>query len=207
MTTTETPHPYGYCTQCGSPGLTRERRINGNDTCTNGHVYPSSLARISDPTERTTLSGRLPEQMGLSAPAPINPATGQNFDYWVLSEAERAKGFCRPVRRSYLHVGIKICGKVTKDEPGNVRVCRGTIGHEGPCDDQVQTLVTPAERAKVAAENRRRGCDSLTTMSSPLAETYARDPKFYGATFCCACGEHYPVGEFVWDGTTEVVGS
>ena len=27
------------------------------------------------------------------------------------------------------------------------------------------------------------------------AETYARDPKFYGATFCVECKGHFPVGE------------
>ena len=75
--------------------------------------------------------------------------------YLVLSEAERAKGFIRPVRRSYLH----------------------------------QT------------------CGSVTTMSTPLAETYARDPKFYGATYCVACSKHLPVTEFVWEGSDEVMGS
>jgi len=32
---------HGYCPICGSKGVSRERRINGNDTCENGHVYPS----------------------------------------------------------------------------------------------------------------------------------------------------------------------
>lgn len=35
---------YGYCPQCGLPGISRERRINGNDTCAQGHVYPSASA-------------------------------------------------------------------------------------------------------------------------------------------------------------------
>lgn len=55
-------------------------------------------------------------------------------------------------------------------------------------------------------------CGVVTTMSVPIAETYARDPKFYGATFCCGCKDHYSVGEFTWvkeDGSDsdEVVGS
>lgn len=39
----------------------------------------------------------------------INPATGQQRGYVVLSEEERAKGFVRPVRRSYVHekCGVK----------------------------------------------------------------------------------------------------
>lgn len=92
------------------------------------------------------------------APAPINPTTGQHQAYWVLSEEERASGFVRPVRRTYIHLS----------------------------------------------------CHSATTMSRDIAETYARDPKYYGATFCCNCRKHFPVGEggeFVWDGTAEKVGT
>lgn len=37
--------PYGYCPHCGSLGVSRERRPNGNDTCKKGHVYPSRVAR------------------------------------------------------------------------------------------------------------------------------------------------------------------
>ena len=74
--------------------------------------------------------------------------------YLVLSDEERAKGFVRPVRRTYVH-------------------------------DK---------------------CGSSTTMGQAIAETYAREPKFYGATFCVKCGMHRPVGEhgeFTWidDGT------
>lgn len=52
-----------------------------------------------------------------------------------------------------------------------------------------------------------RGCGAVTIMSQEIAETYARDPKFYGATYCVGCKMHRPVSEFVWDGTDEVVGS
>jgi hypothetical protein len=40
----------------------------------------------------------------------INPRTGQQMAYVVLSEEERAKGFRRPVRRSYIH---EKCGTKT----------------------------------------------------------------------------------------------
>lgn len=40
----------------------------------------------------------------------INPATGMQKAYVVLSAEERAKGFVRPVRRSYVH---QKCGTVT----------------------------------------------------------------------------------------------
>jgi hypothetical protein len=40
----------------------------------------------------------------------INPATGQQKGYVVLSAEERAKGFVRPVRRTYTH---EKCGRET----------------------------------------------------------------------------------------------
>ncbi len=80
----------------------------------------------------------------------------QNAVYIVLSEEERAKGFVRPLRQTYVH---------------------------------------------------KCGCGATTRMGVALAETYARDPKFYGATYCCGCQMHRAVAEFVWDGTSEVVGS
>lgn len=40
-------HPYGCCPVCHKPGMSRERRINGNDICQNGHTYPSSEAEVS----------------------------------------------------------------------------------------------------------------------------------------------------------------
>ena len=40
----------------------------------------------------------------------IDPVTGQQKGYVVLSEAERQQGFVRPVRLSYKHL---ICGAVT----------------------------------------------------------------------------------------------
>lgn len=82
-------------------------------------------------------------------------ADGMQKDYVVLSAEERAKGFVRPVRRSYVH---KTCGTLTK-------------------------------------------------MGLDLAETYARDPGFYNGTFCAMCRAHFPLDQFVWDGTEEIVGS
>lgn len=44
-------------------------------------------------------------------------------------------------------------------------------------------------------------------MNAALSETYARDPKFYSGTYCCACQMHKPVAEFTWEPGGEVVGS
>ncbi len=95
---------------------------------------------------------------------PQDPRLGHGVDeapipqhdvYLVLSKEERAKGFVRPVRRSYKHT---VCG-------------------------------------------------SVTTMGIELSETYARDPGFYGSTYCVNCRMHKPVSEFVWEPGGKVVGS
>jgi len=52
-----------------------------------------------------------------------------------------------------------------------------------------------------------RSCGTVTTMGRALSETYARDPEFYGATFCVRCNAHYPVAEFVWTADGQQVGS
>ena len=84
----------------------------------------------------------------------------QSDAYLVLPDAERAKGFVRPVRLSYKHVRDGV-----------------------------------------------RGCGTVTTMGVTLAETYARDPTFYGSTYCVACRMHLRVGEFRWEPDGSVVGS
>lgn len=78
----------------------------------------------------------------------------QHNKYLILSDEERAKGFVRPVRSTYIH---NTCGVATK-------------------------------------------------MGLKLAETYARDPKFYDSTYCISCQKHLPVLEFKWE-NGETVGS
>lgn len=69
-------------------------------------------------------------------------------------------------------------------------------------EERTKGFVRPVRQTYVHTQ-----CGTATTMGLPLAETYARDPKFYGATYCCGCHQHFPVGEFTWDGTDEIVGS
>jgi hypothetical protein len=98
--------------------------------------------------EVCTTDGRPGEEADISI-LTDGPRKGQQRDYRVLCEGERAIGYVRPFRDAYKHLA---CGKIT-------------------------------------------------TMGKALAETYARDPSFYGATFCSTCCAHFPVGEdgeFVW---------
>lgn len=78
----------------------------------------------------------------------------------------------------------------------------------GPDGMQDKYLVLSEEERKkgfvrpVRTSYVHEKCGAVTTMGQALAETYARDPKFYGATYCAVCKAHYPVGpegEFVWD--------
>jgi hypothetical protein len=53
---------------------------------------------------------------------------------------------------------------------------------------------------------RHTTCGSVTSMGRALSETYARDPTFYGATFCVTCNRHLPVSEFTWTADGQQVG-
>lgn len=47
-------------------------------------------------------------------------------------------------------------------------------------------------------------CGALTKMGLEIAETYARDPTFYGGTYCTNCRMHRPLNEFIWEDGTQV---
>lgn len=128
---------------------------------------------------------------------------GQQKDYLVLSSHERAKGFVRPVRRCYVHVGVRPkhpLRDLTEEEKERFGDTYVKFEHNPESDH-------PGVGRFWTEQQLNSGCGALTTMSLPIAETYARDPKFYGATFCTGCGVHHPVGEFVWDGSDDRVGS
>jgi len=78
-------------------------------------------------------------------------------------------------------------------------------------------ILTKEEQMKGYIRPYRRNykhimCGQITSMNRAMAETYAREPKFYSGAFCCYCKEHFPLTKdgkpsFVWypDGT--LVGS
>jgi hypothetical protein len=141
----------------------------------------------------------------------INPATGMQKGYVVLSDDERDKGFVRPVRDSYRHIGVRP-RYPTRDltaEESERYTQFGYIQFEAYPEGAPEAAGSSTGRFWTAKQ-LASGCGSVTTMSRPLAETYARQPDFYGATYCAACGAHFPVGahgEFVWDHTDERVGT
>jgi len=132
---------------------------------------------------------------------------GEQKDYVVLSAAERAKGFVRPVRRTYLHVGTGGPKGETRHLTAEETERYSKFGYAlfekyGPEREPIEgKFWTQAEL------DRTKGCGQSTTMSQEIAETYARDPKFYGGTFCCGCGKHFPIGadgEFEWEDGSKV---
>ena len=73
-------------------------------------------------------------------------------------------------------------------------------------------ILSPEDRAKgfvrpVQQEYVHAACGGKTSMGLAIAETYARQPDYYGATMCVHCGGHFPVGEFIWAGSNQKVGS
>lgn len=132
---------------------------------------------------------------------------GQQKGYVVLSEEERAKGFVRPLRYSYIHKGETGPEYPIRDLTEEEQERHSAAGYakyeEYPEGENVVGMFWTQDRL----DNIGKGCGTKTTMGASIAETYARNPSFYGGTFCCGCGKHLPLVEFVWEGTDEQVGS
>jgi hypothetical protein len=77
---------------------------------------------------------------------------------------------------------------------------------------EVYIVLSDEERAKgfvrpVRTKYIHETCGTETTMGLAIAETYAREPHFYGATYCVFCQKHRPVGEngeFHWPDGSKV---
>jgi hypothetical protein len=98
-------------------------------------------------------------------------------------------------------------------DPNDPRIKRYTGDPEtpGPQHD-VYLVLSDEELAKgfvrpYRDEYKHSTCGTVTSMGHALSATYARDPKFYGATYCVHCRVHRPVSEFTWVKDGSVVGS
>lgn len=97
------------------------------------------------------------------------------------------------------------------DDPADPRLERGVDTEPRP-QAEVYLVLSEEERAKgfvrpYRDSYRHETCGTVTTMGVALSQTYARDPKFYGATYCVHCQMHLPVSEFTWTRDGETVGS
>jgi hypothetical protein len=97
------------------------------------------------------------------------------------------------------------------DDPNDPRLTHGVDAAPVPQADAYLVL-SEVERAKGFVRPLRRAykheaCGTETRMGLALCETYARDPHFYGATYCVGCQKHLAVNEFRWVEDGAVVGS
>lgn len=76
---------YGYCPTCGALGVQRERRQNGNDTCEQGHTYPSR-SRLDVPN----ITVGTPDK---SIVAPEFTMTTESFEPYTFSTEEDEDAF------------------------------------------------------------------------------------------------------------------
>lgn len=149
---------------------------------------------------------------------PTDPRLGRGVDtepvpqhevYLVLSEEERAKGFVRPYRDAYIHVGPQgpryELRDLTPEQTERYADCDYVKFEPYPESESPKTGRFWTLDQLAAAE--KGACGTTTTMGRALSETYARQPDFYGATYCVSCSKHLPVGEFVWAADGERVGS
>lgn len=130
--------------------------------------------------------------------------SGMQKAYLVLSADERSRGFVRPLRRSYRHAGIRPRDPLRDLTPAERERYAGAgyVSYEayGPGADALGRFYT--------AEQLKPPCgSSVTRMADALAETYARNPAFYGSTWCVGCKKHLPVEEFQWVDDGAAVGS
>lgn len=77
---------------------------------------------------------------------------------------------------------------------------------------EIYLVLSEEERAKGFIRPYRNSythsvCGVSTVMGQALSETYAVNPKFYGATYCMGCRKHLAVSEFTWNKDGAVVGS
>ena len=185
-----------------------------------GQVDPTPVEPLSPATgqdwsdkPKTTTDGEPPADGCWDGPAP-KPVRedGQHGAYYVLPEDERAKGFVRPYRRTYVHAGPRGPKHPLRDLTDEERARYATVGYvkfEAYGEDESPR--TGRYWTQADLDRAARGCGVATTMGKEIAETYARDPSYYGKTFCCGCKEHYQVGardqggEFFWDGSGPAV--
>jgi len=96
-------------------------------------------------------------------------------------------------------------------DPNDPRLGHGSDDRPVP-QQEAYLILSEEERTKGFVRPYRdsythKVCGHSTKMGRELSETYARNPKFYGATYCVHCSMHRPVSEFVWNLDGEEVGS
>jgi hypothetical protein len=102
----------------------------------------------------------------------------------------------------------------TTDNPEDPRLTHGPDS-EPTGQAPVYLVLSETDRAggfvrPVRESYTHTTCGASTRMNRAIAETYARNPGFYGSTYCTSCRMHRPVGadgEFLWDADGSKVGT
>jgi hypothetical protein len=159
-----------------------------------------------DRTKTCTTSGEPVDKVRAEQTEP----TGQHKAYIMLCEEERKKGFVRPYRDSYKHVGIRPTyptRELTAEEHERYDPF-GYVSFEEYPEGSPEKIDNPSVTGRFwTARDLKSGCGAVTTMGRALSETYQRDPTFYGSTYCYSCNRHFPVAEFIWTADGQRVGS
>lgn len=135
------------------------------------------------------------------------------YNQGLREDAEKQRRALEILKQKSEQHGAQVCttdGKPPDPDYAELHNAPKPVTHNGQHESYY--VLCDSERAKGFVQPVRRTyihdkCGTVTTMGQALAETYARDPHFYGATFCCACGSHFPVGEngqFHWEDGSKV---
>lgn len=126
----------------------------------------------------------------------------------ITEDWVRARGIADGLRRAASVVRRRTIGQHLTEDPDDPRLTHGPDPADAPYQQQAEVylVLSESERAKGFVRPLRRSywhetCGRVTTMGKEIAATYARDPSFYGGTYCVHCGRHRPVGvdgEFRW---------
>jgi hypothetical protein len=140
-------------------------------------------AGASPPPPETMLTDGSPVPKDHSHTA-INPVSGQQQAYVVLTPAERAKGFVRPVRRSYVHVGRPTPVNPLRDLTPAEEMRFGGHGYVKyeaypPGSHSLGRFWT-----QKMLDSVNKGCGAETRMSQDIAETYVRNLRFLVRRLC-----------------------
>lgn len=120
------------------------------------------------------------------------------------------KGYVRPLRDTYMHVGspnpanplLDLTEEQQAEFPGYVK-WEAYPESDSPISGK---FWTQEEIDKIG-----NGCELVTLLNDAIAETFAQRPAYYSETYCAGCHVALPVNEFVWvvDGvqTTDRVGN
>lgn len=120
---------------------------------------------------------------------------GMQRKYLVLSPDEIRKGYVKPFRPSYRHVGERPeypLRDLTEDEQSRYAQY-GYVKYE-----QYPEEKSPLAGRFWTEKMLHSGCGAITQMGHDIAATYARNPLFYSATFCATCRRHFDLNEFAW---------